>query len=163
MPTRFAGWSATSAKTRPGTRRARVDIALTDLGYDVVLTIDDDGRGIPESERERVLRRFVRLNEARSRDDAGSGVEAHDVKSIAAQDFKGFARVLCFFADQGLLVVPFPPPTRIEYRPVVEERRQKHNADAWQYASQPNHGLFRFHHTSSLAIQGPKTPQSSTL
>ena len=51
-----------------------MDIALTDLGYDVVLTIDDDGRGIPESERERVLRRFVRLNEARSRDDAGSGL-----------------------------------------------------------------------------------------
>jgi signal transduction histidine kinase len=52
----------------------RVDITLADLGDDVVLTVDDDGPGIPESERERVLQRFVRLDEARSRDDGGSGL-----------------------------------------------------------------------------------------
>jgi signal transduction histidine kinase len=53
---------------------SRVDIGLADLGDDVVLTVDDDGPGIPESERERVLQRFVRLDEARSRDDGGSGL-----------------------------------------------------------------------------------------
>jgi signal transduction histidine kinase len=53
---------------------SRVDIALADRGHDVVLTVDDDGPGIPESERERVLQRFVRLDEARSRDDGGSGL-----------------------------------------------------------------------------------------
>jgi signal transduction histidine kinase len=52
----------------------RVDITLADLGDDVVLTVDDDGPGIPESERQRVLQRFVRLDEARSRDDGGSGL-----------------------------------------------------------------------------------------
>jgi signal transduction histidine kinase len=52
----------------------RVDISLADLGDDVVLTVDDDGPGIPESERERVLQRFVRQDEARSRDDGGSGL-----------------------------------------------------------------------------------------
>jgi signal transduction histidine kinase len=52
----------------------RVDITLADLGDDVVLTVDDDGPGIPESERERVVQRFVRLDEARSRDDGGSGL-----------------------------------------------------------------------------------------
>ena len=53
---------------------SRVDIALADLGDDVVLTVDDDGPGLPESERERVVQRFVRLDEARSRDDGGSGL-----------------------------------------------------------------------------------------
>ncbi len=32
------------------------------------------GPGIPESERVRVLQRFVRLDEARSRDEGGSGL-----------------------------------------------------------------------------------------
>jgi signal transduction histidine kinase len=53
---------------------SRVDIALAARGDDVVLTVDDDGPGIPESERDRVVQRFVRLDEARSRDDGGSGL-----------------------------------------------------------------------------------------
>ena len=52
----------------------RIDLALSEHGGGVRLTIDDDGPGIPESERERVLKRFVRLDEARSRDDGGSGL-----------------------------------------------------------------------------------------
>jgi signal transduction histidine kinase len=53
---------------------SRVAISLDTRGGDVVLTVDDDGPGIPESERARVLQRFVRLDEARSRDDGGSGL-----------------------------------------------------------------------------------------
>jgi signal transduction histidine kinase len=52
----------------------QVAIALTVHADNVVLTVDDDGPGIPESERDRVLQRFVRLDEARSRDDGGSGL-----------------------------------------------------------------------------------------
>lgn len=52
----------------------RVDITLAERGSQVVLTVDDDGPGIPAAERERVLRRFVRLDEARSRDEGGSGL-----------------------------------------------------------------------------------------
>jgi signal transduction histidine kinase len=52
----------------------RVAISLGTRGSEVVLTVDDDGPGIPESERARVLQRFVRLDEARSRDDGGSGL-----------------------------------------------------------------------------------------
>jgi signal transduction histidine kinase len=53
---------------------SRVAISLEVRGGFVVLTVDDDGPGIPESERERVLERFVRLDEARSRDGGGSGL-----------------------------------------------------------------------------------------
>ncbi|WP_319458013.1 MULTISPECIES: ATP-binding protein [unclassified Mycobacterium] len=52
----------------------RIDITLADRGSDVVLSVGDDGPGIPEAERERVLKRFVRLDESRSRDDGGSGL-----------------------------------------------------------------------------------------
>jgi signal transduction histidine kinase len=52
----------------------RIDMVLADRGDEVVLAVDDDGPGIPESERDRVLQRFVRLDEARSRDDGGSGL-----------------------------------------------------------------------------------------
>ena len=53
---------------------SRIAIAVAERGGDVLLTVDDDGPGIEESERARVLERFVRLDEARSRDDGGSGL-----------------------------------------------------------------------------------------
>jgi signal transduction histidine kinase len=53
---------------------SRVDIALVESGLEAVLTVDDDGPGIPAAERDKVLQRFVRLDEARSRDVGGSGL-----------------------------------------------------------------------------------------
>ncbi|MEN3317199.1 MAG: hypothetical protein V7643_600 [Mycobacterium sp.] len=53
---------------------SRVDITLAERDGEIVLTVDDDGPGIPQSERARVLQRFVRLDEARSRDEGGSGL-----------------------------------------------------------------------------------------
>lgn len=52
----------------------RVTVALVEDGPDAVLTVDDDGAGIPPGERERVFERFVRLDEARSRDAGGAGL-----------------------------------------------------------------------------------------
>jgi signal transduction histidine kinase len=54
--------------------KTRMDITLADRGTDVVLTVGDDGPGIAEGQRQRVLERFVRLDESRSRDDGGSGL-----------------------------------------------------------------------------------------
>ncbi|WFR66497.1 HAMP domain-containing sensor histidine kinase [Curtobacterium flaccumfaciens] len=54
--------------------RTRVLVALADDGGTAVLTVDDDGAGVPPDERDRVFERFVRLDEARSRDAGGAGL-----------------------------------------------------------------------------------------
>ena len=53
---------------------ARVAVALAEDGGRAVLTVDDDGVGVPTEERDRVFERFVRLDEARSRDAGGAGL-----------------------------------------------------------------------------------------
>ncbi|WEF21006.1 sensor histidine kinase [Microbacterium maritypicum] len=64
--------------------RGRVAIGVTPSEGYVFVTIEDDGTGVPAEERERIFERFVRLDEARSRDAGGSGLGLAIARGIAA-------------------------------------------------------------------------------
>ncbi|MBM3513705.1 MAG: HAMP domain-containing protein [Alphaproteobacteria bacterium] len=49
-------------------------IALRTIGAEIEITVDDDGPGIPEAEKERVFSPFYRLESSRSRETGGTGL-----------------------------------------------------------------------------------------
>ncbi|WP_411080874.1 sensor histidine kinase [Streptomyces sp. cmx-18-6] len=51
----------------------------------VRVEVRDDGAGVPEGERERIFERFVRLDDARSRDDGGAGLGLAIARDVAAR------------------------------------------------------------------------------
>lgn len=69
-----------------------VTVTTASTADGVVLAVADDGRGIPASERERVLDRFVRLDEGRDRDSGGSGLGLAIVRAVA-EAHGGSARI----------------------------------------------------------------------
>jgi signal transduction histidine kinase len=62
-----------------------VDVAVCqDTGeLPAVLTVTDDGPGIPTDERERVFDRFYRLEASRSRESGGTGLGLPIVRDLA--------------------------------------------------------------------------------
>lgn len=61
----------------------RVAIGVGSRDGLAVLTVEDDGDGIPADQQDSVFERFVRLDEARSRDAGGSGLGLPIVRAIA--------------------------------------------------------------------------------
>jgi signal transduction histidine kinase len=61
-----------------------VEISIDATPETVTVHVDDDGPGIAPADRERVLQRFVRLDEARSRDRGGSGLGLAVAAEVAA-------------------------------------------------------------------------------
>lgn len=60
-----------------------VAVRLTSDGRDVTLTVDDDGPGVPADQRAGVFQRFVRLDDARTRDHGGAGLGLAVVATVA--------------------------------------------------------------------------------
>ncbi|PJJ04531.1 signal transduction histidine kinase [Streptomyces sp. 2333.5] len=62
-----------------------VRVAVAREGQDVALRVEDDGPGVPEGERERIFERFVRLDDARARDDGGAGLGLAIARDVAVR------------------------------------------------------------------------------
>ncbi|MEO1057390.1 MAG: ATP-binding protein [Actinomycetota bacterium] len=60
-----------------------VDVGLVEGDGWAVVTVDDDGPGIAEDDRQRVFDRFVRLDEARDRERGGAGLGLAIVAEVA--------------------------------------------------------------------------------
>ncbi len=54
--------------------RTSVRLTLTVTPAEAVVWVDNDGPLVPEGDRDRIFERFVRLDEARTRDHGGSGL-----------------------------------------------------------------------------------------
>ncbi|MFD9465762.1 sensor histidine kinase [Streptomyces sp. NPDC060027] len=65
--------------------RERVEVRVRGDGGWAVLTVADDGDGIPAGQRDRVFERFVRLDDARSRDDGGAGLGLAIARDVAVR------------------------------------------------------------------------------
>ncbi|MFF8465679.1 sensor histidine kinase [Streptomyces griseus] len=63
----------------------RVAVSVAADGGGVRVEVRDDGAGVPEDERERIFERFVRLDDARSRDDGGAGLGLAIARDVAAR------------------------------------------------------------------------------
>ncbi|SEH00509.1 Signal transduction histidine kinase [Nonomuraea solani] len=61
-----------------------VDLEVAIVGDRVVVTVTDDGDGIPPEDRERVFERFTRLESARIKEKGGSGLGLPLSREIAA-------------------------------------------------------------------------------
>ncbi|MCZ7457916.1 sensor histidine kinase [Streptomyces sp. WMMC940] len=63
--------------------RGAVSVSVRREGGDAVLGVADDGPGVPEPERERIFERFVRLDDARTRDAGGAGLGLAIARDVA--------------------------------------------------------------------------------
>lgn len=68
-------------------RHARSHVTVTTRadGAWAILEVSDDGDGVPQSERDRIFERFVRLDDARTRDDGGAGLGLAIARDVAAR------------------------------------------------------------------------------
>ena len=87
-----------------------VRVSLTTVGERVELAVDDDGPGVDVRDRERVFERFIRLDEARVRDDGGAGLGLAVVAAVVTAA-GGSVTVSDSELGGARFVAAFPVPT----------------------------------------------------
>ncbi|MBI1351158.1 MAG: HAMP domain-containing protein [Actinomycetales bacterium] len=90
---------------------ARVSTTLVVSGDEALLAVDDDGAGLAPDDCLRVFERFVRLDDARNRDEGGSGLGLAIVVSMAAAH-GGRASAEPGPGGHFLVVLPLADPRR---------------------------------------------------
>ncbi|MET7656135.1 MULTISPECIES: HAMP domain-containing sensor histidine kinase [unclassified Streptomyces] len=65
--------------------RSAVTVTVRRAGERAVVEVADDGDGVPEADRERIFERFVRLDDARGRDDGGAGLGLAIARDVAVR------------------------------------------------------------------------------
>ncbi|GAA1703288.1 HAMP domain-containing sensor histidine kinase [Kribbella yunnanensis] len=63
--------------------RQEVRVVVSSTGGQAVIQVQDDGPGVPEADRDRIFERFVRLDDARSRDEGGAGLGLAIARDLA--------------------------------------------------------------------------------
>jgi two-component system, OmpR family, sensor kinase ParS len=63
--------------------RSRVALTIEQAGARTVISVDDDGPGVPPAERQRLFEPFARLEGSRGRESGGVGLGLAIVKSVA--------------------------------------------------------------------------------
>ena len=76
----------------------RVVLSAEESAGELVISVDDDGPGIPSADRERIFDRFARLDRARSSDTGGSGLGLAIVRTLVES---GGGKVSCTDSELG--------------------------------------------------------------
>ncbi len=111
--------------------RSSVEVSLAEQSGRAVLTVDDDGPGIPPRHRREVFRRFVRLDDVRASGGGGAGLGLAIVRQIVAlhggtveisESPSGGARLRVFLPLQ----VPEDPPDPADTATGRVEKEDRH-------------------------------------
>ncbi len=91
---------------------SRVQVTVRNQDQQVVLSVHDDGPGISAENAERVFERFVRLDDARSRDCGGTGLGLPIARELAHRHQGTLTLIPSDTGAHFRLRLPHAPPAK---------------------------------------------------